>query len=344
MAAWFVVLCMFAGAAAQAEPYKPEAGPHPVDTYTEDWYDTERDRTVPVRVYRPLDAEGVRPIVVVSHGLGGTRDALSYLGEHWASHGYVCVHMQHHGSDDAVWRDVPARERMRAMRRATLDAQAAADRLADVPFVLDTLESAQHDEASPLHGRLDLEHIAITGHSYGAWTCMALAGQTRGLRGDVSSRDDRIDVAIPLSCPVPRNERTYERAFAPVCIPVLHLTGSLDESPVSSVTAAQRRVPYDYTPGREDGGAAQYLVTFEGGDHMVLGGPPRDGRRNRVTDRMRERAGVDLERDPVIHDLIRQSTMAFLDGWLLGDDDAIAWLDEEGLEEEVGEDGVVESK
>jgi len=339
-----VALSLFAGSAAHAGPYKPDAGPYEVQTYTEDWHDAERDRTVPVRVYLPTDADGARPVVIVSHGLGGTRDALSYLGEHWASHGYVCVHMQHHGSDDAVWRDVPARERMRAMRRATLDYQAATDRAGDVPFVLDTLETAQDDADSPLHGQLDLEHIAIAGHSYGAWTCMALAGQASGLRGERSYRDERIDVAIPLSSPVPKNENTYGRAFAPIAIPVFHITGTLDESPVSSTTATQRQVPYRHTPGREDGGAAQYLVVFDGGDHMVLGGPPMDGRRNRMMDRSRERAGVDLDQDPVIHGLICQSTTAFLDGWLMGDAAALTWLDEGGLEETIGEDGTVESK
>ncbi|XAL99620.1 hypothetical protein OT109_18830 [Phycisphaeraceae bacterium D3-23] len=337
-------LCTLASAAAYAEPYKPDAGPYNVETYTEDWHDAERDRTVPVRVYRPTDAEGARPIVVVSHGLGGTRDALSYLGQHWASYGYVCVHMQHHGSDDAVWRDVPARERLRAMRRATLNYEAAANRAYDVPFVLDTLENQQVDADSPLHGQLDLEHIAIAGHSYGAWTCMALAGQSHGLRGERNYRDERIDVAIPLSSPVPRDESTYERAFAPVCIPAFHITGTLDESPVNDTTAEQRQEPYNHTPGREDGGAAQYLVVFDGGDHMVLGGPPLDGRRNRVMERMRERDGVDLDHDPIIHDLIRQSTTAFLDGWLMGDEAALAWLDEGGLEETVDDDGVVESK
>ena len=340
----FVLVGMMVGVAAHAGPYKLDPGPYESETFTEDWHDTERNRTVPVRVFRPADAEGVRPVVVVSHGLGGTRDALSYLGEHWASHGYVCIHVQHHGSDDAIWREVPARERLRAMRRATLDWQAAVNRAADVPFVLDTLQEAQRDVESLLHGQLDLEHIAIAGHSYGAWTCLALAGQANGLRGQQTYRDERIDVAIPLSSPVPRNESTYERAFAPIDIPVFHLTGTLDESPVNDTTAELRRVPYDYTRGRDDGGAAQYLVIFEGGDHMVLGGPPIDGQRSRVMDRMRERAGVDLDHDSVIHGLIRQSTTAFLDGWLMGDEDALRWLDEGGLAETIGDDGCVESK
>lgn len=344
--AFFVcLLATLVCGAALADPYKPDPGPYAVETYTQAWQDTARDREVPVRVFYPVDARGPRPVVVVSHGLGGTRDALSYLGRHWASYGYVCIHMQHHGSDDAIWRDVPARERMRAMRAATNDLQAAQDRAADVPFVLDTLEAAQEAEDTPRYGQLDLEHIAIAGHSYGAWTCMALAGQGNGLNGEPSFRDERIDVAIPLSSPAPRSERNYRRAYAGIDIPVFHVTGTLDNSPVNDTTAEERRVPYDHSPGRDEGGAAQYLVTFDGGDHMVLGGPPMDGARDRrMMQRMRERDGVDTSKDPVIHSLIMQATTAFLDGWLLGEDEALAWLDEGELEESVGDDGVVESK
>ena len=39
-------------------------------------------------------------MIVFSHGLGGTRDGYEYLGRHWASYGYVSVHLQHKGSDD----------------------------------------------------------------------------------------------------------------------------------------------------------------------------------------------------------------------------------------------------
>lgn len=344
--AFFVcLLATLVCGAALADPYKPDPGPYTVETYTQAWQDTARDREVPVRVFFPVDAQGPRPVVVVSHGLGGTRDALSYLGRHWASYGYVCIHMQHHGSDDAIWRGVPARERMRAMRAATNDLQAAQDRAADVPFVLDTLEAAQEAEDTPRYGQLDLDHIAIAGHSYGAWTCMALAGQGNGLNGEPSFRDERVDVAIPLSSPAPRSEKNYRRAYAGINIPVFHVTGTLDSSPVNDTTAQERRVPYDHSPGCDEGGAAQYLVTFEGGDHMVLGGPPMDDARGRrMMQRMREREGVDTSKDPLFHSLIMQATTAFLDGWLLGDGDALAWLDEGALEESVGDDGVVESK
>ena len=327
----------------QAEPYKDRPGAFQVETYTEDWHDDERDRTVPIRVYLPTDAEGPRPVVLLSHGLGGTRDALSYLGRHWASYGYICVAMQHPGTDDSVWRDERPAERMRAMRRAARQWSPALERANDVPFVLDVLTTLAEHEDSPLHGRLDLEHIAIAGHSFGAWTAMAHAGQGMGARSRTTMRDERIDIAIALSSPVPRNPRNYDASFESVAVPVLHITGTLDESPVNDTTAEQRRVPYEHTPGRDDGGSAQYLIVFEGGDHMVLAGPGFHGEPNPLN-RLRQRDGVDTDRDPLIHGLILQAGTAFLDGWLLGDEEALRWLDEGVLEDTIGDEGVVESK
>ena len=47
---------------------------------------------------RLLDA----PVVLFSHGLGGSREGYGYLGSYWAAHGYVAVHLQHIGSDETM--------------------------------------------------------------------------------------------------------------------------------------------------------------------------------------------------------------------------------------------------
>lgn len=340
------LLCVLAFAfPVQAAPYKDHRGPYRAETFTEEWHDAERERTVPVRVYLPeaKEAGETHPVVILSHGLGGTRDALSYLARRWASFGYVCVTIQHPGTDESVWADEEPRDRLRAMRRAARQWRPALDRAQDVPFVLDRLEALNGAGVSQLYERLDLDRVAIAGHSFGAWTAMAMAGQGMGTHGREALRDERIDVAIALSSPVPRNPRHYDSAFAGIDIPVLHITGTMDTSPINDTTAAQRRIPYDHTPGREDDGSAQYLIIFEGGDHMVLGGPPYHGGRDPL-DRMRDAAGVDLTRDPLIQGLIQQATTAFLDAWLLGDEDAMRWLEEGEFERAVGEDGTVESK
>src|SRR6185369_12351749 len=65
----------------------------------QDWSDAQRSRTVPVRIYMPTTGAAPFPVVIFSHGLGGSRDAAEYLGDEWSKHGYLCVFVQHEGSD-----------------------------------------------------------------------------------------------------------------------------------------------------------------------------------------------------------------------------------------------------
>src|SRR5262245_56462669 len=156
------------GTMLHAAEYKKSAGPHEVGTLKLEWKDAKRDRTVPVKIYLPKSA-GPFPVIIFSHGLGGSRDGYEYLGRHWASHGYVCVHLQHHGSDSALW--VGKGYDQAALRKAASDPKNAADRPQDVHFAIDELTKLNASD-SQLKGRLNLNNIGMAGHSFGAYTTM----------------------------------------------------------------------------------------------------------------------------------------------------------------------------
>src|SRR5205807_8551614 len=124
------VVAGYAGSEPRA--YKQGSGLYEVATTTFDWKDQKRSREVPVRVYAPKSGQGPFPVIVFSHGLGGSRDGYAYLGRHWASHGYLCLHLQHHGSDDAVWK--ASKQPLADMRRAARDPANALNRPLDVRF------------------------------------------------------------------------------------------------------------------------------------------------------------------------------------------------------------------
>lgn len=307
-----------------------------VEERREEWRDPTRDRTVPVKLYLPAAADGPHPVVLLSHGLGGTREGLSYLARHWAARGFFCLVVQHPGSDDGVWRDVPLAGRMRALRAAARDWRAALDRPRDVSFALDRLEAAHADPASPLHGRLDLTRAAIAGHSFGAFTALAAGGRLLvgpgGRTVDLSDR--RLRCVVALSGQGSGDLARDRPAFAALRRPTLHMTGTLDDSPVTDVTPAERRVPFDLTPGPADGGAPQYLVVLAGGDHMVFSGERTPGLRSRG----------DPALDPAFHELIRRVGTAFLEAYLRDDADARAYLDGGGFERDLGAQGTFEAK
>lgn len=302
--------------------YKVAPGPLEVDARNLDWRDEARGRDVPVRVYSPKTGDGPFPVIVFSHGLGGTREGYRHLGTHWASHGYVCVHLQHAGSDDSVWRGKT--NRMQAMRDATKNVDNALNRYGDVRFAIDQIFQAR--EEAWLKGKLDLHNIGMAGHSFGAHTTQVVVGQGAGLAAGrlLQAHDTRISAAIIMS-PNPPNRGDSARLFASIRIPCLHMTGTKDSSIVTDTTPEQRRIPFDHIPGPDN-----YLVTFRDGNHMVF------------SDRI---ALIADPRDEKLRAYILASTTAFWDAFLKKDEAAKKWLVEaDGFEKALGADGVFERK
>jgi len=321
-----------ATAPATAETYKQAPGPLVVTMTLLDWTDASRRRSVPVKIYAPATGQGPFPVIVFSHGLGGSREGYKYLGRHWASYGYVAVHVEHLGSDTAAFTKRPRGRLLAKMgadaRESMTDPQNAVARPLDVRFVLDRLEKINQG-GSPVAHRLDLTRVGMAGHSFGAWTTLVVAGQRIGREvasgSSPSYADPRVKAAIAMSAPIPRKREDLDAAFGAIHIPVLHMTGTLDDSPLGETKAAERRIPYDHIHG-----ADQYLVTFEGGDHMVFSGRLMEGS---------ERAA----KDAVFQDLILQGTTAFWDAYLKGDAAAKSWL-AHGYAKALGKDGRIEEK
>lgn len=277
------------------------AANYPVEILRENWHDAKRNRDVPVKIYLPKSG-GPFPIIIFSHGLGGSREHYEYLGEYWAAHGYVSVHVQHAGSDSTVWQGRPMTEGMTDMRKA-VNLDNAVNRPKDVSFAIDQLETLNADK-SPLKNRLDLSRIGMAGHSFGAFTTLAIAGEVFvSPGGDVSFADPRVKAAIAMSSPVPANPATFDEAFSKIKIPCFHMTGTQDFSPIGDTHPEQRRIPFDHISG-----ADEYLLTFKGGDHMVFSG---------------RSANVSEEQ---FKKLICQSSVAFWDAYLKGDAAAKKWL------------------
>lgn len=308
-----LLLARSAGAAPYQSPVRS------VHVWRAEWRDAKRSRRVPVKVYLP-QGDGTFPVVVFSHGLGGSREGYEYLGSYWAAHGIVSVHVQHVGSDDSVWRGGAARQGLRgAMTR-----KAVLDRPRDVSFALDQLQSLNKTGEGPLRGKLDLSKIGMAGHSFGANTTLLIAGM-RSPGGATPVSDKRVHCAIALSAPPPIS-RNYDALYKDIRVPILHMTGTKDSTPFDrpGATPADRRVPYDHIHGADG-----YLVTFAGGDHMVFSG------RNPIN-----RAVASDARNYL---LIQEATTAFWDAYLRGDGRALAWLRND-FAKELGGNGVFEQK
>ncbi|MFO7899612.1 MAG: dienelactone hydrolase, partial [Planctomycetota bacterium] len=158
-----VVLLLSASRALCAD-YDPLAvpGPGKCDMLDLAVTDKGRERRLPLCVHLPVK-DAAAPVVLFSHGLGGSRKGCAYLGKHWAARGYVAVFVQHPGSDTSVWKEVPPGERMAAIKRAA-SARNFLLRVRDIPAVLDQLGRWNAAEGHPLRGRLDLDRVGMSGH------------------------------------------------------------------------------------------------------------------------------------------------------------------------------------
>ncbi|MCA9053793.1 MAG: dienelactone hydrolase [Planctomycetaceae bacterium] len=287
--------------AVHATPTEP-----PVDLSV---FDAARDRKIPLLVYLPAQRTPA-PVVLFSHGLGGSREMSSYLGKHWSARGYTAVFVQHPGSDDSVWRDKPLLERMAEMRKAA-NLQNSLLRFKDIPAVLDQLEVWNREQKHPLSGRLDLSRIGMSGHSFGAVTTQAVSGQSLG-RGRTPFADPRIKAAIPMSPSGPRGAAiTPEDSFGDVKIPWLLMTGTKDTAPIGGQTVESRLSVFPALPPGH-----KYELVLHNAVHSAFTERALPGDRE--------------PRNPNHHRAILALSTAFWDAYLKGDETARAWLDGSG--------------
>ena len=228
-----------------------------------DWADTARQRAVPVRLYLPAVASSSVPLVVFSHGIGGSRQGYSWLGQHFARHGIASLHPQHVGSDRSLWAG-NVFNLVGRLQGAAQDAEATA-RVHDMRFALDTLL------ASELAPRLNAQRIVAAGHSYGANTTLLASGARVPRDGHVIDlHDERVRAAIVISAPPFYGAADPVKILASVAVPSLHVTATEDIIRIPGYySGLEDRVKvFDATGGAH--GPHKWLAVYEGGSHSMF--------------------------------------------------------------------------
>ena len=236
------------------------------------WHDSRRQREVPVRVRWPSDAlpvpAGGWPVVVFSHGLGGTRAGGDVWGQAWAAAGFVVVHLQHAGSDLDAVRQVASSFSDRAALGRLGNARQLLARLQDVVFALDELARRHGNASSGTDQRwatVRPEVVGLSGHSFGAHTTLGVGGQSYPGFGGI--REPRITALIAFSPTLPATGDA-QKAFAGIVRPTLCVTGTRDDDVLGTGAIPDKRAGvFAALPA---GGKAQ-LVLLDA-DHMTFGG------------------------------------------------------------------------
>lgn len=271
-----------------------------VQVSLETWHDPARNRDVPIKHYLP-EGVGKAPVILFSHGLGGSREAGESWLMHWATHGYQGMALQHAGSDSALLQGGPMA--MRQAMRGAMNGEQLQARLADVRFVLDEMgrRAAAND---PAWAGTDLTRIGLAGHSFGAVTTQAMAGERLALGPSVD--DPRIRAFIALSPSARGGETLLNARFADLQRPFFSITGTRDDGiGIGDISAANRTLPYRHMPPGD-----KYLLVLEGATHMHFSGQK-----------------IRMVRTPVaVENAVKAASLAFWDAQLKGDQSARTWL------------------
>jgi predicted dienelactone hydrolase len=297
------------------------------------WRDEARQRDIPVRIRLPESRARV-PAIVFSHGLGGSLGGGTEWAEHWASRGFAVIHVQHPGSDELIWKDKPAGERMAGLRSGA-DLRQFMARIADIRFVVGEL-GRRRSSGDPLIAGLNLDRLGMSGHSFGAVTTLYLGGQRPPVAVGADLGEPRFAAFLAFSPQASGAEP--ERQFAAFVRPALLVTGTLDGQPFPGLgaSAVQRLVPFEAMAPAGN----KFLLVVDRADHMFFNG----------TRGLRDigaggRDGIDFGAvEARGYRLVKAVSTAYWQAYLM--DDAIAgrWLRDGGAAALVAADGTFRSK
>ncbi len=284
MLVWLLLWAAIAPVVAGSPPAYDRPGPHRFAKLEfPDLIDAARDRRpVPMVAHAPV-AGGPYPLVIMSHGAGGNRDSGLYQAEHLASHGYVVLSIEHVYSNTRQTKYYMSRaggdlKLMEAVHRVTKDAREVLGRPRDVSFAID--QAIGWNRSHPaLAGRIDARRIGVMGHSFGAYTTLAVCGAQpildyleppvppgNGLAGDLGDR--RVRFGLAMSPQSPGTTFFGPDSYRSVRCPLVLLTGSKDVQKrydAETMPAATRREAFALLPPGQ-----KYLVWLENADHFAF--------------------------------------------------------------------------
>jgi dienelactone hydrolase len=265
------------------------------------------------------------PVVVFSHGAGGSGSGYRPLFRFWATRGYTVLAPAHADAAGARGRDhtLDARE---PAADAVADAKTWAARVHDASLVIGGLSDIE-TAVEALRGRLDGRRLGVGGHSLGAFTAQLLAGAAggggRGAKGKTFS-DPRPRAFLLLSPQGRGQQGLTAESWESVSRPLMVVTGSRDRGPHGQ-SPSWRLDPFRLSPPGD-----KYAVVIEGASHLSSTGRAAEPGASPV----RRKGAATADEEVAIFRDLKVATLAFWDAFLRGDASAKAFLESDSLSKE----------
>ena len=308
--------------------YKLADGPFAVETIDQTLHDAKRNKDLPIRIVVPRTG-GPFPVIVFSHGAGGSGQNYFGLTGFWATHGYVVIQPTHNDSL-ALRRDngepVPSGPR-KLVEEYLFNSQDWIDRVRDLTLVMDSLGDLEK-HLPELKGKLDQKRIGVGGHSYGAFTTQMIGGVTLDIPGQPKAQsfgDARSRALLLLSPQGKSANGLTENSWKTLSRPTMTMSGSND-SGVMGQLASWRKDPFTYSHAGN-----KYLVWIDGAFHMSFTGAlaqpqAAPGSRGMLFSRLGQ--GTDQK---AVFDYVKVASIAFWDAYLKDDARAKEYLKSDTL-------------
>ena len=342
----------FSQSASTAANYQAKSGAYTVAVADNLVVTTKSGRKMPVKVYYP-EARQRFPVIIFSHGGGGSKNYYRPLGQFWASHGYVSIHPTHYDSIE-----IRGRQFKRELAKYSLEnPEAWEDRATDISAIIDSLTDLTR-QAPALQRKLDTDRIGVGGHSFGAYTAQLVGGAKidipKGPKG--KSFTDRRAKALLLLSPQGKGQQGLTAtSWNTMTLPMMFMTGT-DDKLFDGKGPEWRREGFDSVPTGD-----KYLIFLEGANHFSFSGrlangdnstPKRgatantDGRsKGRIREWFMQRrldkdkqakksaGGAHSDVDQAaIFEYVQIGSLAFWDAYLKSEADAKTYLTDKSLE------------
>jgi len=259
----------------------------------------------------PFAERGPYPLLVFSHGYGGSGIGAVFLTEALAARGWVVAAPDHHDRHSAVRIRTPQvndYDRVGLLRHAMKIAASGREdrgeflyRLDEIKFVMDRMLSSES-----FKNIIDMGRIAVGGHSFGGFTAL-------GVCGTIQERHDPRIKAILLFSTGAGGYLFNENELSSVRIPSMLFLGEKEKNRLRGRDITMSEIAdkiYRNMP------PPKYFLEVKGANHLSFNNRFTDGRASRFLG----------GNDEKLFDVIRRYSIAFLESYVGGKKDALKVL------------------
>ncbi len=253
----------------------------------------------------PYVQGGPYPLLVFSHGFGGSGLSAVFLNEHLAARGWVVAAPDHEDRYSAGRIRTGQKkdfDRIGLVRYARQISNSDADHRSEYLYRLDEMRLVLDRmlESAPFGQLIDKNRIAVGGHSFGGFTALGLCGTIR------DRRDDRVKAVLLFSTGA-GGYLYKESELASVRVPLMLFMGQKEKGQKrgsETMMALSEKIYKNARPPK-------YFLIIKGANHFSFN--------NRFTDKKVSRF---LSRSEEQFEVIRRYSIAFLEKYVAGKPDA----------------------